>query len=143
VVNTAAGLQSAAPVGGIAVGELTYRQTERLFDYERLDPIQAQGKAEPVAAWRARAARARPAAARTVSLVGRAVQLEQLRRGLDWTLNERRGRLLTIIGEPGIGKRRFLAEFRASTDELATPPIWLRGHCLPYGDGIAFWALGE
>ena len=143
VVNTAARLQSAAPVGGIAVGELTYRQTERLFDYERLDPVQAKGKAEPVAVWRAHAARARPAAARTVSLVGRAVELEQLRRALDRTLHERRGRLLTIVGEPGIGKSRLLTELRELAAGLTTPPIWRRGRCLPYGDGIAFWALGE
>ena len=143
VVNTAARLQSAAPVGGIAVGELTYRQTERLFDYERLDPIQAKGKAEPVAVWRARGARARPAAARTGRLVGRAVEVERLRQTLDRTLHEGCGRLLTIVGEPGIGKSRLLAEFRAYADGLAAPPIWRRGHCLPYGDGIAFWALGE
>jgi class 3 adenylate cyclase/tetratricopeptide (TPR) repeat protein len=143
VVNTAARLQSAAPVGGIAVGELTYRQTERLFDYERLDPVQAKGKAEPVAVWRAHAARARPAAARTVSLVGRAVEVERLRRTLDRTLHERCGRLLTIVGEPGIGKSRLLAEFREFAAGLAVPPLWRQGRCFPYGDGIAFWALGE
>jgi class 3 adenylate cyclase/tetratricopeptide (TPR) repeat protein len=143
VVNTAARLQSAAPIGGIGVGELTYRQTERLFDYERLDPVRAKGRVEPVAVWRARAARARPAATRTVSLVGRAVEAERLRRTLDRTLHERCGRLLTIVGEPGIGKSRLLAELQAHVDGLAAHPNWLRGRCLPYGDGIAFWALGE
>ena len=34
VVNTASRLQGAAPVDGIAVSEQTYRQTERVFDYE-------------------------------------------------------------------------------------------------------------
>ena len=34
---------------GIAVSEQTYRQTERVFDYEELEPVQVKGKAEPLA----------------------------------------------------------------------------------------------
>jgi Adenylate and Guanylate cyclase catalytic domain len=50
VVNTTSRLQSAAPVNGTAVSEQTYRQTERVFDYEELAPVQVKGKAEPLAA---------------------------------------------------------------------------------------------
>ena len=64
VVNTASRLQGAAPVDGIAVSEQTYRQTERVFDYEPLEPVAVKGKAEPLALWRA-AARHAPASART------------------------------------------------------------------------------
>src|SRR5207244_11979060 len=53
VVNTAARIQSQAPVNGVAVGEGTFRATERVFEYEPLDPIDAKGKAEPVPVWRA------------------------------------------------------------------------------------------
>ena len=59
VVNTASRLQGAAPVDGIAVSEQTYRQTERVFDYEELEPVAVKGKAEPLALWRPLAA-ARP-----------------------------------------------------------------------------------
>jgi hypothetical protein len=59
VVNTAARLQQHAPVGGIVVGETTYRATRDLFEYERLDSVTAKGKAEPVALWQVRAARRR------------------------------------------------------------------------------------
>lgn len=59
VVNTASRLQSAAPVDGVAVSEQTYRQTERIFDYERLEPVVVKGKAQPVAIWRPLRARAR------------------------------------------------------------------------------------
>ena len=59
VVNTAARIQGAAPVGGVAVGEQTYRATERVFEYEPLEPVSVKGKAEPLALWRATAARAR------------------------------------------------------------------------------------
>jgi class 3 adenylate cyclase len=59
VVNTAARIQGAAPVGGVAVGEQTYRATSRVFEYEPLVPVSVKGKAEPLALWRAKAARAR------------------------------------------------------------------------------------
>ena len=59
VVNTAARIQGAAPVGGVAVGEQTYRATSRVFEYEPLEPVSVKGKAEPLALWRAKAARAR------------------------------------------------------------------------------------
>ena len=52
VVNTASRLQGAAPVDGVAVSEQTYRQTERVFDYEPLEPVAVKGKAEPLALWR-------------------------------------------------------------------------------------------
>ena len=39
VVNTASRLQGVAPVNGIAVSEQTYRATERIFDYEELEPV--------------------------------------------------------------------------------------------------------
>jgi len=51
-VNTAARLQAAAPAGGVAVGALTHRLTERAILYDALPPVSAKGKAEPVVAWR-------------------------------------------------------------------------------------------
>ena len=52
VVNTASRLQGAAPVNGVAVSEQTYRATERVFDWEPLEPVAVKGKAEPLALWR-------------------------------------------------------------------------------------------
>jgi Adenylate and Guanylate cyclase catalytic domain len=59
VVNTAARIESAAPVGAVAVGEQTYRTTSHVFDYEPLVPVLAKGKTEPLALWRARVVRDR------------------------------------------------------------------------------------
>ena len=49
VVNTAARLQSAAPVNGILVDETTYRATDQKIDYSESEPVTAKGKQEPVA----------------------------------------------------------------------------------------------
>jgi class 3 adenylate cyclase len=59
VVNTAARIQGAAPVNGVAVGEHTYRATSQVFAYEPLAPVSVKGKAEPLSLWRPKAARAR------------------------------------------------------------------------------------
>jgi tetratricopeptide (TPR) repeat protein len=50
---------------------------------------------------------------------------------------------VTVTGEPGVGKSRLIGEFYAWID--AEPDIiqWRHGRCLPYGDGVTFWALGE
>ena len=59
VVNTAARLQTAAPVDGVLVGEVTYRATNRMVEYEEAELLQAKGKAEPVKVWLAKQARSR------------------------------------------------------------------------------------
>src|SRR5918992_861860 len=51
--------------------------------------------------------------------------------------------LVTIMGEPGVGKSRFVAELAAAIDARSELVTWRQGRCLPYGDGITFWALGE
>ena len=47
-------------------------------------------------------------------------------------------RLVTVIGDAGLGKSRLVREV---TDRIAAGARVLRGRCLPYGDGITFWPL--
>src|SRR5438477_1272243 len=147
VVNTAARIQSQAPVGGVAVGEGTFRATERVFEYEPLDPIDAKGKSEPVALWRALRATARFGSdvirSMTTPLVGRDLDFTLLRGTFDKVVAERSVQLVTVAGEPGVGKARLVAELFAYTDSLDVLIRWRQGRCLPYGEGITFWALGE
>ena len=51
--------------------------------------------------------------------------------------------LVTVVGEPGIGKSRLVTELRTALDERPDLVTWRHGRCLPYGEGITFWALGE
>src|SRR5205085_719382 len=51
VLNTAARIESAAPVDGILVGEVTYRASMHAIEYAEHEPIAAKGKAEPVRVW--------------------------------------------------------------------------------------------
>jgi class 3 adenylate cyclase/tetratricopeptide (TPR) repeat protein len=146
VVNTASRLQSAAPTNAILVDESTYRATQRAIDYGEAEPVAAKGKVEPVRVWEPLEARARFGAEIAVPqtpLVGRQGERELLARALDRARNERSVQLVTIVGVPGIGKSRLVAElFQLVVDnpELVT---WRQGRSLPYGDGVTYWALGE
>ena len=51
VVNTAARLQSASPVGAVLVGEETYIGTRGSIEYRPAQPVLAKGKEAPVQAW--------------------------------------------------------------------------------------------
>jgi class 3 adenylate cyclase len=147
VVNTAARIQGAAPVGGVAVGEQTHRATERVFEYEPLEPVPAKGKAEPVALWRARAARSRFGTditrRYTTPLVGRELEKPLLIGTFERAAQQRSVQLVTIVGEPGVGKSRLVAELFAYLKTKPELTRWRQGRCLPYGEGITFWALGE
>jgi len=147
VVNTASRLQGAAPVNGIACSEQTYRQTERIFEYEELAPVQVKGKADPLPLYRPLRARARFGSdvtrTHTTPLVGRELEKPLLIGIFERAAQQRSCQLVTIVGEPGVGKSRLSAELFAHIEERPGLVTWRQGRCLPYGDGIAFWALGE
>src|SRR5881397_1363665 len=87
VVNTAARLQSAAPVNGILVSETTYRATAETIDYSELPAVEAKGKEAPIPVWEVVQARARfgvdLAPDSRTPLVGREREVEQLVGALD------------------------------------------------------------
>src|SRR6185369_14662495 len=57
--------------------------------------------------------------------------------------DERSIQLVTVTAEPGGGKSRLVRELRAVLEASTPAPIWRQGQCLPYGDGVTYWALGE
>jgi class 3 adenylate cyclase/tetratricopeptide (TPR) repeat protein len=147
VVNTAARLQQHAPVGSIVVSESTYRATRPLFEYEPLEPVKAKGKTKSLSLWQVVAARRRfgvdvePIV--QTPLIGRDDDLALLRSTYARTLREVSTQLVTIMGEPGVGKTRLTAEFRRWVDDQPEIVFWRQGRSLPYGEGITYWALGE
>jgi len=147
VVNTASRLQGVAPVNAVVVSESTYRATERVFDWEPLAPVTVKGKAEPLAIWRPLRAQARLGSdvtrTLTTPLVGRELEKNLLTGTFERAAQQRSCQLVTVVGEPGVGKSRLCAELLTHVDGQPGLTRWRQGRCLPYGDGISFWALGE
>jgi class 3 adenylate cyclase len=147
VVNTAARLQSAAPVNGILVDETTYRATAQAISYGDQDAVEAKGKAEPIKVWEALEARARLGVDLVRGaggpLVGREKELDLLRDALNRARQEEAAQLVTLVGVPGIGKTRLVAELFGDIERDPELVYWRQGRCLPYGEGVTYWALSE
>src|SRR4029450_3300088 len=104
------------------------------------------GKSEPVSAWEAIRPLARPRAdlsRHRTPFVGRERELAALRDPLAWACSQRSPQLVTILGVPGIGKTRLVAELQLALAATEDPLTWRQGRSLPYGDGVSFWALEE
>ena len=146
-VNVAARLQAAAPPGGVAVGALTHELTSRVIEYDELPAIAAKGKAEPVAAWLAKAPVSRLGMEvdrdKLTPFVGRELELSYLRALSDKAVSTSSPQFALIVGEPGIGKSRLVQELFAYVDSHPEMTTWRQGRCLSYGEGITFWALAE
>jgi len=147
VVNTAARLQAAAPVNGILVDETTCRATAQAISYGDHDPVEAKGKAVPIKVREALEARSRMGVdlARRAGgpLVGREKEIDLLRAALTRARQEQAPQLVTLVGVPGIGKTRLVAELFADIENDPDLIYWRQGRCLPYGEGVTYWALSE
>ena len=142
-VNTAARLEQNAPPGEVYLGRPTYQLVRDAVEAEPVEPIAAKGKAEPVAAYRLVAVR-EGAAGHTrrldTPLIGRARELGRLRQAFADAVADRSCQLFTLLGSAGVGKSRLVAEFVAGNGDDAQI---LKGRCLPYGEGITYWPIGE
>ena len=148
LVNTASRVQSAAPPGTVLVTEPTRHATEAAIVYEDAGDRELKGKTEPMRL-------ARPV--RVIALVGgelRSVGLESPFVGRDRefrvlkdqfhaSAEDRKTHLVSVTGVAGIGKSRLSWEFFKYIDGLVDTTWWHRGRCLPYGEGVTYWALAE
>jgi class 3 adenylate cyclase/tetratricopeptide (TPR) repeat protein len=150
-VNVAARLEQAAESGQILASERTARSARGLV-FRALGPLMLKGKEEPVRAFELVGDGEVPppglrptegAVGYPAPLVGREHELDLLRAVHERACSEGRTHLVTIYGEPGVGKSRLMEEFEGWAAGLPEPPTVLRGRCLPYGEGVTYWPLAE
>ena len=71
--------------------------------------------------------------------VGREEELDLLENAYARAIRDRRAQLVTIFGDPGIGKSRLAREFFAGLERTTV----LTGRSLPFGEGLAYRPLAE
>jgi class 3 adenylate cyclase/tetratricopeptide (TPR) repeat protein len=141
-VNLAARLQQSAAPGEILIGPAARSLALDTVEVEEIEPLQVKGRSEPLPAWRVICAadRAQPMRSAVVApLIGRESELELLANTFERAIRDHRAHLVTIYGEPGVGKSRLAHEFVGSLEGATV----LSGRCLPYGEGITYWPLAE
>ena len=117
-VNVAARMEQTAEPGTVQITAETYPLVESLFDVEARGPIDVKGKAEPVVAYtvlRRRHAHGATRHMRDSPLVGRERELDELTRAIE-EAQAGGGRIVSIVGEAGLGKSRLIAETRSEWD---------------------------
>ncbi len=127
-VNVAARLEQAAGPGEVLVGEATWALVAHGARGELVPPVAAKGKREPLVAWRLEHVDAAARGHRRrldLPMVGRDAELELLRWALERTARLERPHLVTVLGQPGIGKSRLAAE----VPRLRPDTTVLTGHC--------------
>jgi class 3 adenylate cyclase/tetratricopeptide (TPR) repeat protein len=142
-VNVAARLEQVARPGEVLIGEATERLVRDAVLTEPAEALSLRGRDEPVRTYRLIEITGRDVrAARGLRspMVGRSGELGLLREAFEVTAGDRVCHLFTVMGSAGVGKSRLVDE---ALGGILDPPTVLRGRCLPYGEGITFWAVGE
>jgi tetratricopeptide (TPR) repeat protein len=142
-VNVAARLQAAAAPGEIVIGKATHELVRDAVEVGAAEPLELKGKAEPVVAYRLHHVNPGAEGHRRrldAPMVGRQRELDALRQAFERAVSGGSCQLFTVLGAAGVGKSRLVAEFLGAVGDRARV---VRGRCLPYGEGITYWAVAE
>lgn len=145
-VNVASRLKEATAEGGVYISQDTYRLVRHLFRVEPLGEVTVKGRRMPVTAYRVVGARPRvffPGSdgleGVTVPMIGRDAEMATLQTALADVAQTGRGRLITIVGEAGVGKSRLVREFSRWLESFPVKATLFQGRTdqrlmeVPYG----------
>lgn len=142
-VNRAARLQTAAPPDGILLSSATARHVRGSFGLQEHGELDLKGLDRPVRTYLVHSAAesgfwstARGLEGVSTRTVGRDVELQLLAKLFEDTVAERASRVVTVVGDAGIGKSRLLADFEAWLAGLPETVWLLRGRADPTADGM-------
>jgi len=146
-VNVAARLEQAAGPGEILVGARAAALASGAFEFDA--PMLAQAKGKPggvecrnlVRALSLMRPRGVPGLKR--SFVGRDRELGLLREASAHVVERGEPQLVTIMGEPGVGKTRLVRELWEWLGREAGDTVRRTGRCLPYGLARTYGPVGE
>jgi ABC-type transport system substrate-binding protein/class 3 adenylate cyclase len=138
-VNVASRIQKLVSGGEIIVGRSTKIQVETSFAFDRLGEQQLRGISEPVETFRVVGVLDEAPDLALTPLVGRDFELSVLERAME-SLEDGRGTIVTIVGEPGIGKSRLLAEVRQRHHERIR---FIEGRAVSYAQTFPYYPIRD
>jgi class 3 adenylate cyclase len=141
-VNVAARMQATARPGSVLVTSATHRFVSLLVEVVDVGLLELKGKSEAVHAYeiagvKAGVERTRGLQGLRSPMVGRDAQLARLLDAFG-VARAGQGRVACVLGEPGMGKSRLLAELREQVERTDAPPAWIEGRSLSYGETIPY-----
>lgn len=137
-VNVAHHIEQAAPIGSVMISRETYRLVRGIFDVEKYPSLDIKGKSDLVDVYIAQ--RAKPRRFRTSTrgiegsetrMIGRESELQRLKNGYHDVKHTSKTKIVTIIGDAGVGKSRLLYEFNEWLDGLSEQIVVVRGRSFP------------
>jgi class 3 adenylate cyclase/tetratricopeptide (TPR) repeat protein len=137
-VTVAARLQPAAGPGEVLIGGETLALVASAVEVGEERSLDLKGKSRPVAAYPLLAVREAAERSHESRFVGRERELQQLVDAWDRALANLSCELVTVVGDPGVGKSRLVAEALEQMDVRV-----VRGRCVSYGEGITYWPVVE
>jgi len=141
-VNVAARMQAMARPGTVLITAATHRFVSTLVETVDVGVLELKGKADAVQAYEVTGLQAggthtRGLLGMRTPMIGRDAQLARLQAVFE-VVRARQGRVACVLGEPGIGKSRMLAELRASVERTDGSMRWIEGRCLSYGETMPY-----
>lgn len=149
-VNIASRLEHAAPIGGVLVSHDTYRHVQGVFNVRKLPPLTLKGKSEPILAYLILSAK--PRAFRIplrgvegieTHTIGQEEQLNTLLQNWGEVLSTRHMRMLTIIGDAGMGKSRLMDDLRNQMEFSSESFRFFEGRSTPQTRNIAYGLIRD
>ena len=141
-VTVAMQLQQSALPGETLLGDAARAVLHEAAVLEPVEQIETDPPLGPIRAFRllgvGEHAGVRPQS--SAPFVGRLEELAALRLVFDAARAERRSRVVTVLGEAGVGKTRLISEFASSLGAEATVLV---GRCVSYGEGATYLPLAE
>ena len=137
-VNVAARLEQAAEPGEVLIGGETIVLVGDAVEVGEEQRLELRGKSEAVLAYQLLAVHEAVERSHASRFVGRERELRQLMDAWDRALTGPRCELVTVVGDPGVGKSRLVAE---ALEQINARVV--RGRCLSYGEGVTYWPVVE
>ena len=138
----AEGLAACNSTATVLVGRQTYQVTRMHVRYQPAALVHSRDWPNSLEAWEALDVRLTPGGRllRDALFVGRGAELDALNLALERVLRENRAHVVSVLGEPGIGKSRLIAEFERGVIARSDVTV-LHGRCLAYGEAVGYAAL--